>query len=296
MTGDRDADPEDQADPFASERSLLRMLSKAPLDADYLPAEEFEHPEEHPPDTPATKALTAAGAVVLGALLIVSVVTLRQPVAEDANPRAYLLQETEERLEEVGTLSTGVADREQEVRHLQESALARGDDGEVERLAALNTALGATALTGPGLELVLDDSTRTATVPGNPSSGEASRVKDTDLQIVVNGLWDAGAEAIAINGQRVTGATAIRSGGEAVLVDFRPLSPPYTVAAIGPERLETDFATTSASRYLQMLTSSYGIRVERRSADSLTVPAHPPATLREARPMSTDPDSVSNDP
>ena len=47
---------------------------------------------------------------------------------------------------------------------------------------------------------------------------------DRDLQVIVNGLWAAGAEAIAVNGQRLTACSAIRSAGEAILVDFRPLS------------------------------------------------------------------------
>ena len=59
------------------------------------------------------------------------------------------------------------------------------------------------------------------------------RVYDRDLQDVVNALWLAGAEAMSINGQRLTAATAIRSAGEAILVNSRPLSPPSLVHAIG---------------------------------------------------------------
>jgi uncharacterized protein YlxW (UPF0749 family) len=68
------------------------------------------------------------------------------------------------------------------------------------------------------------------------------RVRDADLQDVVNGLWAAGAEAVAVDGQRLTALSAIRSAGESVLVDLRPLSPPYTVEAVGdPAALEVGF-------------------------------------------------------
>ena len=64
--------------------------------------------------------------------------------------------------------------------------------------------------------------------------GDVSRVLDVDLQSVVNALWAAGAEAIAINGQRLTATSTIRAAGDAVLVDYRPVTSPYEVAAIGP--------------------------------------------------------------
>ena len=46
-----------------------------------------------------------------------------------------------------------------------------------------------------------------------PGESEQEIVLDTDLQRLVNGLWAAGAEAIAINGHRLTNLTAIRHGG-----------------------------------------------------------------------------------
>src|SRR5699024_11863661 len=76
-----------------------------------------------------------------------------------------------------------------------------------------------------------------ARLPASPgvSSGTVNRVTDGDLQIAVNGLWAAGAEAVAVNGQRVGPTTAIRTAGSAVLVDFRPLSPPYRITVVRSE-------------------------------------------------------------
>ena len=66
-------------------------------------------------------------------------------------------------------------------------------------------------------------------------------MRDDDLQLVVNALWAAGAEAISINGQRLGPTTAIRFAGEAVLVDFRPVTNPYEISAIGdPDTLSLD--------------------------------------------------------
>ena len=65
-----------------------------------------------------------------------------------------------------------------------------------------------------------------------------------DLQNVANALWAAGAEAIAINGQRLTATSTIRAAGNAILVDFRPVTSPYEVSAIGPGRYGDDGSTT----------------------------------------------------
>ena len=62
--------------------------------------------------------------------------------------------------------------------------------------------------------------------PRDDRASDTGRVLDRDLQVMVNALWAAGAEAIAINGQRLTARSAIRYAGEAILLDFRPLVPP----------------------------------------------------------------------
>lgn len=97
---------------------------------------------------------------------------------------------------------------------------------------------------------------------------------DRDLQEAVNGLWAAGAEAVAVNGLRLSTLTAIRSAGEAVLVDFRPISPPYVVEAIGaPDELRRRFQGGAAGQTLSELTVRYGIRVSVDDADTLRLQA-----------------------
>lgn len=90
---------------------------------------------------------------------------------------------------------------------------------------------------GPGVKLVVDDAKDTEQGGGGPreSSGfsDTGRVRDRDMQRVVNGLWESGAEAVSINGQRLTSLSAIRAAGDAILVDNKPLVPPYTVLAVG---------------------------------------------------------------
>src|SRR4029450_1762991 len=84
-------------------------------------------------------------------------------------------------------------------------------------------------------------------------------VKDTDLQLASNALWAGGAEAIAINGQRLTATSTIRQAGEAILVDFRPVTTPYQVVAIGPDTLAREFRDGYAGRFFRELTARFGM-------------------------------------
>ena len=93
---------------------------------------------------------------------------------------------------------------------------------------------GEPSVTGPGLCYHAAGRPPTPAGDGGP---DLARVLDTDIQLVVNGLFASGAEAVSVNGQRVTVLSPIRSAGEAVLVGFRPLTPPYEVSAVGPDSL-----------------------------------------------------------
>ena len=90
----------------------------------------------------------------------------------------------------------------------------------------------------------------------------ARRSATTDLALLVNGLWRAGAEAIAINGQRLTARSAIRNSGAAINVNGRPpLSPPYVVTAIGDTKtLQADLLDTSTGLAFQNGADALGFR------------------------------------
>ena len=110
------------------------------------------------------------------------------------------------------------------------------------------------------------------------------RVLDIDLQILANGLWQAGAEAIAINGHRLSSLTAIRSAGDAITVDYRSLTRPYRVEAIGnPRTLPARFAETAAGAWWHELATNRQMGYEASTPASLVLPADPGLVLRHAR-------------
>jgi uncharacterized protein YlxW (UPF0749 family) len=120
-------------------------------------------------------------------------------------------------------------------------------------------------------------------VTGKAKDENLGIVLDRDLQDIANGLWQSGAEAIAVNGQRLTSRSAIRFAGEAILVNYRPLARPYRISAIGdPEDLQVEFAANDGGAYARALQDNYGIRVSIDAAKSLSLPAATSLTVREA--------------
>lgn len=171
----------------------------------------------------------------------------------------------------------------------QQREVLPGGNGEADLAGLL---AGATAVRGPGVQLVIDDAKTASTggATGGPreSSGfsDTGRVRDRDMQRIVNGLWQSGAEAIAINGQRLTALSAIRAAGAAILVDNKPLVPPYTVLAIGDgQRLSTAFQDSADGQYLHALQQNYGIRASISVSGEVHLPAAPSLVLRIAQPV-----------
>lgn len=232
----------------------------------------------HASDTPSTavRAIVALVAAVLGLTTAWAARVLSSPEPEVLRARTVLQEDIQRRAESARMLQEDNAALSAEVDALSQEALA-GSGEAVQELAALGAVAGTVAVRGPGLAVTLSDSARAAS--GDPAAAD-ERVQDVDLQILSNGLWAAGAEAIAINGQRLTALSAIRSAGEAILVDLTPLIGPYRVEVVGdPEGMQTALARTSAARHLALLRDSYQIGAEVAVADELLLPASPVPTL-----------------
>jgi len=100
-----------------------------------------------------------------------------------------------------------------------------------DELAAQRIRAGLVALQGAGVVVSLDDSDAAVLPPGadlNPYI-----VHEYDLRDVVNLLWLAGAEAVAVNDERIVASTSIYCVGSTIMVNDTRLSPPYLVRVIG---------------------------------------------------------------
>ncbi|GAA4150661.1 hypothetical protein GCM10022416_47200 [Actinomadura keratinilytica] len=203
-----------------------------------------------------------------------------RPVA--AEQRARLVAQIRARTSDNADLKRRLEKARDETERARAMALARSAEGRRVRgeLSTAAAAAAATPISGDGLVVTVEDADRAE----QDDRRDEGRVYDQDLQVLVNGLWAAGAVAIAVNGQRLTPTTAIRSAGEAVLVDYRPLSSPYRVTAVGdPGRMRAAFAGSAADRRLHALEDRYGIGYGIRGVEGLQLPAAGVLRLRHAR-------------
>jgi uncharacterized protein YlxW (UPF0749 family) len=145
-------------------------------------------------------------------------------------------------------------------------------------VSAAEVAAGTVAVTGTGMQVELSEPDTVPSAgngrPGTTPQSQVAVIHDSDLRAVVNELWSAGAEAIAINGARLTPTSFIRVAGESILVDLKPINSPYTVSAIGDrDGLQVEFAQSAIARRLKTLVAVDGITFRFGGRAKLTLPS-----------------------
>lgn len=258
--------------------TLLREVTENPLDPGYeaAAARRSTHPDYRP--SWASRAVVVVLAVVLGMGLAVSIDTLRGPVAGRNEARDLLVAQIVERRERNAELTETNNEMSAEILELTNAQLALTDPSRREELEHLAVASGATALQGPGVVVTLTDSDQ---AQANPAGFDAERVQAVDIQVVVNGLWAAGAEAVAVGGTRVGPGASIRGAGQSLLVDLAPVSSPYEIVAIGPpDQLRTALRAGTVGAHMDLLRTRYNIGVDGATAQQAEVPA---AVTRQPR-------------
>lgn len=151
-----------------------------------------------------------------------------------------------------------------------------------QRLEHARIAAGLIPLEGTGIVLRLEDSIQPAPPDGNDRD---YLVSAQDIRIVVDELWQAGAEAISVSTERITTTSAVIDIGGSVLVNSAYLAPPYHVTALGPPDL---FDRLSASNgfvdFVRARAERFGIRLSFATPESVEMPAFAgTVTLRYAR-------------
>lgn len=133
-------------------------------------------------------------------------------------------------------------------------------------------AAGMTALHGPGVVAIFDDSTA-HNVPPNEDPAKYI-LHDYDLRDVLNTLWISGAEAVSLNGERIVGNTSLYCVGTTIIVNSTRLSPPYEVHAIGdPEALSAALQGSSQMEKLNQRAAIYDLPIKiEQDKDVLVAP------------------------
>lgn len=260
---------------------ILWEISRTAVDPAYADAARGRPRRAAPRAGRRTRRRWGVGVVVLVTAMLVAV-----SAVQSLRAAPLVAEQRQQLIDQVEDANATVEDQRAQVADLQDKIAARraellsGDEVAQElqaRVDALAVRAGGTAMTGPGLTVITDDAA-TARADG------LDRVLDSDLQLLVNGLWRSGAEAVAINGQRITSRSAIRSAGDAITVNYHSLSRPYTVTAIGPdEGFRQALLATPEGRFWSGLHAEHQIRFDVQTTRTVEVPADVSTVVRHAR-------------
>lgn len=181
----------------------------------------------------------------------------------ETNVKTYLPQFTtvSELAIKWNRLQTDLSKKDEELKGLRRQLQEYNQDEEVWNL---RMAAGVTPLRGPGLEITLTDVQRELRSYEDPN---LFIVHYDQLELLVNELWAAGAEAVSINGERLVAQTGFSCAGTTILVGTKKLAPPYLIRAIGdPQTLKAALTIPGGFIDNQILPFELGITLEMKSS------------------------------
>ena len=179
------------------------------------------------------------------------------------------LQRVEVLTERLQTLEVENDDLRSELQDLKSSAVS-GSGGKLSEDMLMMS--GGTALEGPGIIVTIDDSAKGAQELKKADDPNLYLVHDEDLLKVVNELRAAGAEAISLNGQRLTANSEIRCAGPTVSVNNVRSAPPFEIRAIGNIK-DLENAINMRGGVADTL-KVWGIHMELASSEKVWIPAY----------------------
>ncbi|GAA1141079.1 DUF881 domain-containing protein [Nocardioides aquiterrae] len=248
---------------------LLTLITQQSLDEDYLHVAERRAAE--PGAKPRPHRLGVVVVAAFGVLVTVAALQTQQGADVRSASRTSLIEQINQGRDNLAELQRRIV-RQRELNvglQSQLDAVTSQQLAAESRVQRLATSTGFEAVTGPGVKITVDD---------NP---DGTLVRDRDLRPAVNGLWEAGAEAIAVNGNRLTARSAIRNSGIAIRVNNRSLSPPYVITAIGNKNtLQADLMQTTSGLWFRSLVEQLGFPWSMDNVDQLTLQAAPARVAR----------------
>ncbi len=264
-----------EAHPFVS-TSLFVDITTITVDPAYVEAAARRAASGAPPRRAHATPLVVLALVAVGSVCGVAAAQVRDRAPAASRIRAALVTEARQRDAATDRLAGQASALRRETAAAREAQLGRSAAGRAlsEELARLELATGGARVRGPGLVVTVDD--------GDVDT-EDGRIRDVDLQAIVNALWASGAEAVAVNDRRVSALTAIREAGDTILVDYDAVTAPYRVLAIGDaDAMEPAFGDSATARRFRTWIDAYGVGFDVARAKRLDLPATETTVLRHA--------------
>lgn len=268
-----------------SSESMLRRLLDDTLDPGYVAAAERRLRGADEPGGGsgwARRLVLAACLLLLGALGTVVVSQVRSSAPQREELRQALIQDIAEQRANGDVLQQRLVEVRLEATRAREELLATTSQGQnaLDNLDDAEARAGLSAVEGPGIAVTLTDAP-----PPENGGDNLGRILDRDILAVMNELWAAGAEAMAINGQRLGPTTTVRSAGQAILVDFRPVTNPYLIEAIGPLDMFQRLLDSGTGRTLASYVSAFGLGLDVVTVANLGIAPGSGTTVTYSEPL-----------
>jgi uncharacterized protein YlxW (UPF0749 family) len=267
---------------------LLTLITARSMDEDYAHVAQKRAAAGEGAVVPRTRPHWASlvAVAVLGLMAAAVAAQTDREAGVDELSRAALIQRIEAQSAQLADLQRDVGELSRANQDVaSNNTVVQGQLEDLSnrvRRAELNT--GFAPVHGPGVRFTVDN---------RPGIDVDTEIRDEDLATLVDGLWAAGAEAIAINDQRLNVLGGIRNTGRAVHVNGRPVLAPYVVSAIGdPRTLEARLLQTSAGQTWFELVNGLDFLYSTANVDDIRLPAAPERVLRDVIELNADPAGV----
>lgn len=218
--------------------------------------------------------------ILLGVSLLVGLVLTAHTKQGSDSYDTVSLKTVESLREEISSMDRKIeridSDIQRKRAEVEEMKVTSGQ-GDEARLESIRQAIGGLKLhsglidvEGPGIELIIADNMSDEIVGKNVND---DIIHDSDIQIIINDLKRAGAEAISINGQRLISRSEIKCGGPVIKINQRSSANPFIISAIGDPKL-LSAAIQGPGSYARMLRDVYRIEVGVNEFERLRVPKY----------------------
>ena len=262
---------------------LIDDLTNRPLDPIYLDSNLATH-RETPLSTWTMRILCFVVCIAVGFLGSLFVQQLHSDPRKEV--RASLASELATSQGNVDSLTGQINDLRAQVERQSKRLDVSGSS---ETVLNDEMASGQVKVTGEGITMTVSNpiaagnDTSAGALPRETAGSHLRVITDGDLQQLVSILWQAGAEAISINGHRLGVQTSIRTAGGTILIGLDAVSSPYTIEAIGNA---SSLSESVGKRRIAGLYDAYkdaGITLQVKESKTLTLEAAVVGDLNYAR-------------
>lgn len=233
-------------------------------------------------------AVTVGAVLVMSGLLFAASAQLARGEGRQPQDLASLVTAETRR---VATLNARVETLATQVQLLSDGADQTTPARDGSLVAQEGVVSGSLPVTGPGLTVTLDDAPASSRSISGDIHPDNLVVHQQDLQEVINALWAGGAEAMTLQGERVTSTSAFRCSGNILLLHGKVFSPPYKVEAVGdPKRLQAALDRSEGVQVYQEWVDYVHLGWSVQESSSLSLPRYTGSTELQ---YATVPDGTS---